>query len=456
MFKCRNHARNTLFDDFQVEPYANCDQPQATADRDSRRLPGGGLNTPELQFLQARVVGMPECVFRNFEFPMKTGVKTIHLITQAPSTRKRALVRKSDDEIADDAADDPHGKVKFYDGVLEQYMKRPAGAEVPKGPGSGITINFEEMLYPDYHRHYERIKGTNLKKKANLVESGEFYVNYGQEPPDDVEEEIHDEMYYTIARTTRMPVSWDWLLPNKHGLLYYYQRLLLATPFRCALPSSFISHDNAERSLPRECEIRGIILNSSVTEQVQADATDRLFGPEAVTGMMESVDEYEAIMEVMADGDDGMNEASMVELENGCPLCADTRRLIEEDIASLDNALSSVGNRARPDAPIIDRVNDPASGEDVFTWQRPDAEGPGGSTPVVLKPGQVKAYQALKDAGEVQLRAFLSGEGTSSNVTSFAVASPFKILSVLSLVFRWLWKVDAYCASCSALEIERP
>jgi hypothetical protein len=52
-----------------------------------------------------------------------------------------------------------------------------------------------------------------------------------------------------------------------------------------------------------------------------------------------------------------------------------------------------------------------ADGVEVWTWRNcPDKEG-GGVKSIRLKQGQVRAFNLLKDAGEIQITAFLSGEG---------------------------------------------
>ena len=49
--------------------------------------------SPQMRFLDARIVGAPEVVFRLFEFEMKHGVSVTHLTTKPPGSRKRALSR---------------------------------------------------------------------------------------------------------------------------------------------------------------------------------------------------------------------------------------------------------------------------------------------------------------------------------------------------------------------------
>jgi hypothetical protein len=337
---------------------------------------------------------------------MKSGIGTIHLVTQAPGTRRRAIYRKGTREVAEDAAENPDEIVRFYDGVLEQYMNRPDGS-VQKSTGSIFSHNFEDILYADYHRGFQRVSGKELKTKKKHCDDGSYYLNHSQH--ESTPGTIDDECFYTIERNSRIPVSWDWLLPHSHGLLYYYQRLLLATPFRSARPTDFISAGNQDGSLPAECELRGIIKDGSVAEQVQEDATNRLFGPEAVTGMMDNINEYNAIMEVMAGADVATHEASILELENGCGLSEATRALIAKDVAALQASAATAAGTL-PAAPIISVMGSEAGGE-TWTWQRPDPANLGSFLPVVLKPGQVRAYKALRHAGEVQIKAFLSGEG---------------------------------------------
>eukprot|EP00966_Prymnesium_polylepis_P168624 3899404-Prymnesium_polylepis.1 len=46
-----------------------------------------------MRFLDARIVGAPEVVFRLFQYEMKHGCTITHLATKPPGARKRTLAR---------------------------------------------------------------------------------------------------------------------------------------------------------------------------------------------------------------------------------------------------------------------------------------------------------------------------------------------------------------------------
>ena len=48
----------------------------------------------------------------------------------------------------------------------------------------------------------------------------------------------HEHSKWVVARESVRPVWYDWMLPSKHGTLYFYQRLLLRTPWRDSTPES--------------------------------------------------------------------------------------------------------------------------------------------------------------------------------------------------------------------------
>ena len=47
--------------------------------------------------------------------------------------------------------------LRFADGAIEQYQNRPQSSHSRRpDPGApGADVNFEDMLYPDFHRNYE-------------------------------------------------------------------------------------------------------------------------------------------------------------------------------------------------------------------------------------------------------------------------------------------------------------
>jgi len=380
----------------KIEPYGSSTQPSGLSERDGQ--------CPQLRFLQARSVGLPESVFRVFDYKMKSGMATVHLITKPPDKRRRSVKSANRSRRDEAARDTPDERIEFHDGILEQYMKRPVGLK-PKEAGSPIMVDFESMLYPPFVREFMRVRGNKVSKEVR--ESGAFWRCHGQF--DDGSDD-DDKIYYTVRRSKPMPVSYDFLLPDRHGILYYYQRLLLGTSFRSSTPSDFITDDeNVTRSLVEECTVRGLLLNGSVEEQVAQDAKDRLFGPEAIAGMVQHIGDYQAIMDVMGNATGADYGESMKNLEEQCPLSKETRRLIQEDMDRLHSTMPQPA-QALPPGPALDKTTG-ADGIEVWTWKNcPDTEG-GGVKSITLKQGQIRAFNLLKDAGKIQILSFLSGEG---------------------------------------------
>ena len=99
-----------------------------------------------------------------------------------------------------------------------------------------------------------------------------------------------------FERSTSKPIRYDFLLPDRHGSRYYYQKLLLNVPFRGVAvsdflyPSSGASRNNVSRSLAEECRLRkrpdgSPVLEHDMKVQIQKDAEMRLFTPETIQTM---------------------------------------------------------------------------------------------------------------------------------------------------------------------------
>jgi hypothetical protein len=70
----------------KTEPHCLISDCDALRERDN-------ISSPQMRFLDARIVGAPEVVFRLFEYEMKHGCSVTHLATKPPGSRKRALAR---------------------------------------------------------------------------------------------------------------------------------------------------------------------------------------------------------------------------------------------------------------------------------------------------------------------------------------------------------------------------
>ena len=84
-----------------------------------------------MRFLVARKVGAPEVIFTLAGWNLREGESVTHLETRPPARRRRALARRIDtgNDDGDDRCDgDGSLPLRFADGQLEQYMKRPRRA----------------------------------------------------------------------------------------------------------------------------------------------------------------------------------------------------------------------------------------------------------------------------------------------------------------------------------------
>ena len=77
---------------------------------------------------------------------------------------------------------------------------------------------------------------------------------------------------FVVQRSALKPVWYDWRLPSRHGALYYYQQLILRTPFRDSTPSALIRcwTANASGSMREECIRRGLTHADADQEMQQA------------------------------------------------------------------------------------------------------------------------------------------------------------------------------------------
>ena len=145
----------------KIEPYGLVEQPRGLSDRDAQ--------SPGYRFIQARTVGIPEAVFRVFQFPMREGMGVVHLITKPPETRKRALANHSARSAAEASPDDP---IALCDGIIEQYMKRPVGVMTP--PPSSLRPSFprststQPSSWSVTSRVATRVRSTSRQPAASL------------------------------------------------------------------------------------------------------------------------------------------------------------------------------------------------------------------------------------------------------------------------------------------------
>ena len=262
------------------------------------------------RFLQARVVGAPEAVFRAFQYDMHTGIHVTRLITAPPHLRTRALKKH-----LSNLEDDPYASV-FADGTLEVYMNRPeapttSAALVPgaataaaAAPPRPAQPDFENMKYPDFHRHYTVEKFKNIS--ATMLKAGKYWRQLNQADDSEYDDHepdspAHPESYWVVPRITLRPVIYDFKLPDKHGMEYYYQKLLLNIPFRDATPSALVDYtNNPHGTLKQECIVRNLIPEGDLVATVTKDAEDRLFSPEQVMNFTTNIEDFVTAQRIMS------------------------------------------------------------------------------------------------------------------------------------------------------------
>ena len=390
-------------------------------DSDGLRRRNGDLS-PQMHFLNARIVGAPEVIFRLFGYEMKHGRAVTHLCTRPPGARRRAMAR-----LNVNAQDADAFNLRFFDGTLEQYARRP------KGVVDGV--DFGAMLYPEFHRAFEVKKWRDMT--AGQRDRSDVAMRCIALPGEDettmlVDDALaggpHAHSRWVVARESVRPVWYDWMLPSKHGTLYFYQRLLLRTPWRDSTPESFIESytTNPLGSLRRECELRGVLATGEdgLREAVTGDAARRRFSPESVEAMLAQEDMLDAVQPMLdamtagvlggpGDGGDGADGGGGGADGGGCDgngQVDDDREAAGADAARLRNEIRNA-RYGQPPGPAPRLEESPSECYEgttvpIVTWHEP-----GVARPHVLKQAQYEAYTLLQQAGEKQLHAFLSGEG---------------------------------------------
>ena len=364
----------------------------------------GNNESAQMRFLNARIVGSPEAVFRLFGFYMKQGEAATHLCTKAPGTRRRAIARVMQNGDPNLAA------LRFFDGTMEQYARRPRRSR-PAGQPQSRNVrtmpDFEQMLYRSFHENYEVMP---IRSLTDVQRNGTAWWVCVPLPS-----EVGDAalMQYAagrcvVPRAHPRITYYDWLLPSKHQEHYFYQRLLLQVTWRDATPEAFIKSYrlNPTGSLRRECELRtglpvgDIALRAAVAEEAHA----RHFSPEAIERMQSAeidADTMQRMVDAMTEHViDGADDAVLPDAQDD-----DSTARLRDEIA-----------RARlAQQPVVaaPRIEEDASGacypntaQPVMLWYES-----GGEDPCRLTLGQFENYELLQNAGTKQITAFLSGEG---------------------------------------------
>ena len=414
---------------------------------------------PQEHFLDARVVGQPEAAHRTWGYHMRSGTGVVHLCTKPPHLRMRALPRSANDEEDDDSGDEGEGDdargrgrelsdasfsgsdsaaedepaanasepLKFMDGTIEQYENRPRDDEDDEQsrtlPGTSPDGTWESILYPDFHRYYRVVLGRNIPKSNRRAQEQREYwrCTRGGDVADGGEaaeggrngDGITLSAHYVVPRQARskqpLPVAVDWLEPDRHGDRYFYHQLLLKTPFRNSMPSSFVSDNNVSGTLREALELSRDAEGSAILETTEGglaallerDACKQLRSTEQRDAMRERLKHHEAALAAMENGDlDTMQAAA----QNGME--AEDLERLRADIATTTEDINGAPTPL-PLPPDVRYRNVSCFGksERIATWhEAPDKVWR-------LRRRQLIAYELLQDAGDKQILSFLSGEG---------------------------------------------
>lgn len=171
-----------------------------------------------VRYLNARKVGAPEVVYDIFQYKMKEGQTIVHLTTQPPEQRRRCLHRRQaqaalaafepdggDEDDGDGVAVDEAASLRFYDGLIEKYEKRPDGESRLR---DGTSLDWDELTYPRFWRLCDVVRYDKLPREA-ILHVGEMAWPLGGEPtngagPDGSEPPPHSK--WVVARDEPMPI----------------------------------------------------------------------------------------------------------------------------------------------------------------------------------------------------------------------------------------------------------
>jgi len=411
----------------------------------------------QLHFLQNRIVGAPEAVTVGIGGKLchTHGCRTVS--TALPHRHVRRLISAGRRRPQDDIGPSPSSI--FADGFREKYMRRPR--------------QLEDVLFMDYVSKYDEVTVATLpaKKRADgafwrcLVDKGtnalraRAYASTSADAAEDVAnlawvagqigimdalsstvEDAHYPLqrddYVVVKRTKPKPVYYRMYLPHRQGTIAFcYHLLLRHVPFRCDLPSAFITpYRNASGTLHEECALRGLLgPQYDLAYAVRSEALARCFSAKIADAMSAEAEEFAHVLNVL-DGtyaDEGSDVSDCGSDDENCPAApsddedADHGVMHDEDSDEAgdddDDASVSHGLHSRPSAgashapaptpaPEVKRSRDPHTGQETIVWtERCVGQEPQQFT---LTRDQAMVYDLLKDApAHKALRVFLSGMG---------------------------------------------
>lgn len=407
-----------------------------------------GCLSRQLRYLTSRLVGAPEAVAIGLGHPMAYTTSCTTLSTQLPHKRKRALK-----QLKDRREDDWN---IWADGWREKYAARPRDLEFVLFPDfvrlydvkrlgelSKAELQRERspcLVHPTENVRRERAtrNAAEEARHATLVQIAQARLL--QRPAGAVYEDSHfdpdDASFVAVRRAAPRHIFYRMPLPHKDGThAFCYHLLLLRTPWRSDLPSSFIEPGrNQSRTLHEETALRKLLGPSdNMEDAVRSEAERRRFSPKDIDVMAKGGAEYDELSRVLRgtyadygsdeeadednlDGDVDVSDAyfdSLAAAGQPAPprTAADVDDAEEWEHADDDDVLLG-GVRSPPD---VDEEED-EDGSARYVWW--ESRTTGAARVFNLTGDQSDAFRLLKDAPCTKaLWTFLSGVGGTGKST---------------------------------------
>ena len=112
--------------------------------------------SPFTRYLNARIVGAPEAIYRAPSYHLQSGAPVVHVSNKSsrmahPITAPVGAERARREKVAEGGElSDANYELRFHDGPDGVYSKRP------------YNDLFDDMLYPDFHSSYEKGQAISL------------------------------------------------------------------------------------------------------------------------------------------------------------------------------------------------------------------------------------------------------------------------------------------------------
>ena len=208
------------------------------------------LKTDYGQHVYARCVGSPECCARLMGVSHARGSRKCFFIdTNPPGTRTRALLPKSAlEDLPAESTD------VFWQSRTDHYLDRPDSLE---------HLNIVEY----FSRYSVWTKSQGRPKLA------EYELDYADRA--------------IVTRRKEAVVRWHFKTPFDDGDAFYFQQLMLRTPFRSY--DELLSSDNLSGTYREECYRRGIIIQRNEEDFLRTLALERNFSPSKIETLLENM-----------------------------------------------------------------------------------------------------------------------------------------------------------------------